>query len=36
MAYGTDVDKSLGHLGEEVKEDEKEILKETGPASRKI
>jgi CBS domain containing-hemolysin-like protein len=27
MAYGTDVDKSLSHPGEEVKEDEKEIEK---------
>src|SRR6184192_3627446 len=25
MAYGTDVDESLGHLGEEVKEEENEI-----------
>ncbi|MGH7983501.1 MAG: DUF3302 domain-containing protein [Candidatus Udaeobacter sp.] len=27
MAYGTDVDESLGHLGEEVKEEENEIEK---------
>jgi hypothetical protein len=27
MAYGTDVDKSLGHAGEEVKEEENEIEK---------
>jgi Protein of unknown function (DUF3302) len=25
MAYGTDVDESLGHLGQEVKEEQKEI-----------
>jgi len=27
MAYGTDVDESLGHLGEEMKEEENEIEK---------
>jgi len=27
MAYGTDVDESLGHLGEEVKKEENEIKK---------
>ena len=27
MAYGTDVDESLGHIGEEVKEEENEIGK---------
>jgi hypothetical protein len=27
MAYGTDVDESLGHLGKEVKEEENEIEK---------
>jgi len=27
MAYGTDVDESLGHLGEEIKEEENEIEK---------
>jgi CBS domain containing-hemolysin-like protein len=27
MAYGTDVDKSLGHVGDEMKEEEKEIEK---------
>jgi hypothetical protein len=27
MAYGTDVDKSLSHVGDEMKEEEKEIEK---------
>src|ERR1700757_1403272 len=30
MAYGTDVDESLGHIGEEVKEEENEIEKLRG------
>ena len=34
MAYGTDVDESLGHLTEEVAKDEKTKSKNSAPASR--